>query len=217
MDPRLNLALKLIGVVAVVAVAYGVIAAATAIGDDSASGGQAVAPTATAEPSPTAARPALNPDTPVSNAPPPAATVRPNPPAQPPAPTATPNQSAAAGGGTQLAEPLQTPTPAPGRETVLAPIDAMDILVRESFPPGYTVNIQAGLPSGCAQKAGFDHWIDGDTVHIRVWNSMPSGAVACTQIYGMYEVNVDIGTAFQSGRQYRVEVNEQRRATFTAQ
>ena len=216
MDPRLNLALKLIGVVAVVAVAYGVITAATAIGDDSSSGDQAVAPTATAEPSATPTNATPNPDSPVSNTPAATATARPSAPAQPPAPTATP-PSSAAGGGIQLAEPLRTPTPAAGRQTVLAPIDGMDILVRESFPPGYTVNIQAGLPSGCAQKAGFDHWIDGNTVHIRVWNSMPSGAVACTQIYGMYEVNVDIGTGLQSGRQYTVEVNEQRRQTFTAQ
>ena len=36
------------------------------------------------------------------------------------------------------------------RRQVAAPIDAAEIVVRESSPPQYAVRIGSGLPSGCA-------------------------------------------------------------------
>ena len=95
------------------------------------------------------------------------------------------------------------------RERVLAPIDATDIRVLESFPPQYMLNVIAGLPNGCARADG--HNVDriGETVRVRIYNTMPVGDVACTQIYGTYELNIPLGSDFQSGRDYTVDVNGQ--------
>ena len=37
------------------------------------------------------------------------------------------------------------------RRVELAPIDELELIIRESFPPQYAVRIVSGLPSGCAQ------------------------------------------------------------------
>jgi hypothetical protein len=106
----------------------------------------------------------------------------------------------------------------PERKVVEAPIESIDILVRESFPPGYTAHITSGLPSGCAQfdKAAITGR-DGDTITIRVTNTMPADDhVACTMIYGYHESNVDLGQDFVSGRAYTLKVNDQTH-TFRAQ
>ena len=104
------------------------------------------------------------------------------------------------------------------RRVVDAPIDGIDILVRESFPPGYTAHITSGLPSGCAQfdKAEITGR-DNNTITIRVTNTIPDDDdVACTAIYGYHESNVDLGQDFVSGQTYTVKVNSETE-TFTAQ
>jgi hypothetical protein len=144
-------------------------------------------------------------DTPVSSPPgtavplpPDSPILRPSPdtnPAAPPAPTTPPS----------VADPLP-----PGTERVLAPIDGADILVLESFPAQYLLRVLAGLPGGCAAAAGHDLSRSGDTIRVQVYNSMPTGPVACTMIYGTYELNVPLGSDFQSGREYVIEVNDKR-------
>jgi hypothetical protein len=104
------------------------------------------------------------------------------------------------------------------RTIVDAPIDGIDILVRESFPPQYAVAITSGLPSGCAQ---FNEAVitgrDGNTITISVTNTIPSDPeVACTAIYGTHESTVELGTDFESGETYTVDVNGETKE-FTAQ
>src|SRR3990172_1125281 len=96
----------------------------------------------------------------------------------------------------------------PGRERVLAPIDNADIRVLESFPPQYVLNVTAGLPNGCARADGYQVDRTGDTVRVRIYNTMPVGKVVCTQVYGSYELNIPLGSDFQSGRDYTVDVND---------
>ncbi len=119
------------------------------------------------------------------------------------------------GGAPPLATPV-APTPAGDRIEVLAPIDGLDVAVLESFPPRYVLNLRAGLPSGCARQGRYDLTRLGTTLTVRVWNTMPVGRVACTAIYGTYELRIDLGTDFQRGVQYTVEVNG-RTTSFTAQ
>jgi hypothetical protein len=107
------------------------------------------------------------------------------------------------------------PLPA-GSQRVLAPIDGADVRVLESSPPQYMLHVQAGLPSGCAKPAGYEMSRSGDTIRFSVYNSMPTGNPICTQIYGMYELNVSLGSDFESGKTYTVQVND-RRLTITAQ
>lgn len=103
--------------------------------------------------------------------------------------------------------------PVPGRVTEPAPIDKVDVLIRESAPPQVTVKILAGLPGGCAQRDSHSVRRTGDTFTITVLNSMPTGNPICTMIYGTYELNIDLGREFTPGTTYTVLVND-KTATF---
>jgi hypothetical protein len=105
-------------------------------------------------------------------------------------------------------------TPIPGRQTVPAPIDDVQVVIRDSSPPQVTVNVRAGLPSGCAQRESHSISRTGDTFTVRVLNSMPTGEVACTMIYGTYELSLDLGRDFRAGGTYTVNVND-KMTTFT--
>jgi hypothetical protein len=112
-------------------------------------------------------------------------------------------------GAVAFASSRGAPSPAPGgRQTVSAPIDEVQVVIRESNPPQVTLNIKAGLPSGCAQRESHSVSRNGDTFTVSVLNSMPTGAVACTMIYGTYELNVDLGRDLRPGATYTVHVNE---------
>ena len=104
-------------------------------------------------------------------------------------------------------------SPAPGRQTVPAPIDDIQVVIRESNPPQVSLSIKAGLPSGCAQRESHSIVRNGDTFTVRVLNSMPTGDVACTMIYGTYELSLDLGRDFRAGGTYTVNVND-RTTTF---
>jgi hypothetical protein len=114
----------------------------------------------------------------------------------------------------------RTPASSPdgNRKVVAAPIEAIDILVRESFPPGYTAKITSGLPSGCARfHEAKITGRSGTTITISVTNTIPSDPkTICTAIYGYHEANVDLGQDFVSGQTYTVRVND-KAETFRAQ
>ncbi len=99
--------------------------------------------------------------------------------------------------------------PATGRHAIAAPIDRMDIVIRESSPPQVTLNVAAGLPSGCAQRESHSVTRTGDTFTVSVLNSMPTGNPVCTMIYGTYELNIDLGRDVRPGVTYTVRVNDQ--------
>lgn len=105
-----------------------------------------------------------------------------------------------------------------GRTIVDAPIEAIDILVRESFPPGYTAKITSGLRSGCARfHEAKITGRSGTTITVSVTNTMPSDPkTSCTAIYGYHETNLDLGQDFVSGQTYTVRVND-KTTTFRAQ
>jgi hypothetical protein len=142
---------------------------------------------------------------------------RPEPTREPrPQPTSNPDSAVSDPGRPATQTPAPTPLPV-DRHAVPAPIDGLDILILESFPPQYVLHVEAGLPSGCAEK--LDHGIvgrSGNVIEVSVRNSMPVGNVVCTMIYGMYELNIPLGSDFVSGQTYIVKVND-RQITFTAQ
>ena len=111
-------------------------------------------------------------------------------------------------GAVAFASGLGAPAPAPGRQTVVAPIDDVQVVIRESNPPQVTLIIKAGLPSGCAQRESHSLGRNGDTFTVQVFNSMPTGDVACTMIYGTYQVSLDLGRDFRAGATYTVNVND---------
>jgi hypothetical protein len=103
-----------------------------------------------------------------------------------------------------------TPDPT-GRVVVDAPIDELEVIVRESFPPEYAVRIVSGLPNGCAQfnEAQITSRM-GRTILISVTNAISADQnVACTAIYGQHKSVVELGKGneFRTGTEYSVRVN----------
>jgi len=111
-------------------------------------------------------------------------------------------------GAVALASPRGGSGVAPGRHTVAAPIDRLDVLIRESAPPQVTLKVRAGLPGGCADRDSHSLSRAGDTFTVTVLNSMPDGNPICTMIYGTYELDIDLGREFRPGATYTVHVND---------
>jgi hypothetical protein len=97
---------------------------------------------------------------------------------------------------------------------VPAPIDGAEVQVRDTTPR-YVLVVKAGLPSGCAKPDTFTVSQTGNVVKVAVSNTLPTGNPVCTAIYGTYELDIDVGTNFAAGQEYRVDVNG-RVVTFTA-
>ena len=102
------------------------------------------------------------------------------------------------------------PPATPGRIIVDAPIDDLELVIRESDPPQYAIRIVSGLPSGCAEFERAAITTRSETqITIRVTNTMPDDPnVACTAIYGTKESVVELGSEFTSGQAYTVRVND---------
>lgn len=131
---------------------------------------------------------------------------------RPPASTANPDRPVSNRDTPSPAAPTRTPAPsggstAPGLMRVLAPIEAASVAILESVPPQYRLQVKAGLPSGCAKADGHEVTRSGNDVRVAVYNTLPSGNVICTQIYGIYDLSIDLGTGFVAGQEYRVNVN----------
>ena len=122
------------------------------------------------------------------------------------------------------AQPTQDPTegdPPPtdlGFEVVeaLAPIESVEILVLESYPEQYVVQIISGIPGGCATFDRADVDRSGTDIRITVYNMVPAPdqMIACTAIYGIHDENVSLGSDFERGTVYSVYVNDQPAVTF---
>ncbi|HKW78881.1 MAG TPA: hypothetical protein VJQ09_07250 [Candidatus Limnocylindria bacterium] len=107
------------------------------------------------------------------------------------------------------------PATPPGLRQVPAPIDRLDVVVRDSQPPQVTLKVTAGLPSGCAKRDSYSVKRSGDAITVSVLNTMPTGDPICTMIYGTYDLTIDLGTEFRAGTTYTVRVNE-KTTTFRA-
>ena len=93
----------------------------------------------------------------------------------------------------------------------LAPIESVEINVAESDPPQYFLVVVSGLPNGCVQFD--DYYIERldeiNSINVQVINSVPTDPdLVCTQIYGMVETNVPLGSDFEPGNKYTVTVND---------
>jgi len=103
----------------------------------------------------------------------------------------------------------ETPDQSGEPETVekLAPIDRVEILVAESFPPQYFVLVESGLPNGCVEFDRYEVTRDGDMIRIAIINRELVG-MACTDVYGTVEHNIPLGSDFDPDTMYTVLVND---------
>jgi hypothetical protein len=107
----------------------------------------------------------------------------------------------------------------PDKPTALksAPIESAELVIRESNPPQYLVRVTYGLRNGCIQPAGYEVQRFNRAIAVKVNVEEPTDLNAvCTQEYRTGTHEVDLGTDFQSGETYRVEVNT-KPITFKAQ
>ena len=100
-------------------------------------------------------------------------------------------------------------THAPSLVQALAPIESVEVLILESFPVQYRVLVVSGLPNACYSFAGYRLERSDDTIHIGMLNWKPADpGVACADVYGIVETTISLGSDFESGKTYTVEVNE---------
>ena len=96
----------------------------------------------------------------------------------------------------------------PGMVLAPAPIDNLELLVLESFPLQYQLQVQAGLPSGCVRYGGYFLMREGTNIKIDMVNWKPSDPeLACTAVYGTVETVISLGSDFDSDTTYTVDVN----------
>ncbi len=116
------------------------------------------------------------------------------------------------------------PQPLPGNGDVVfvpAPVVSVGVVViAESFPPQYFLQVTSAQPNGCDRDAGWEVDVEGTDIVVTVFNSQPADltVVLCAAIYGETVNNVRLGSAeFESGVEYTVIVNGKVSDTFTAQ
>ena len=111
-------------------------------------------------------------------------------------------------------DPVSSPT---DQARALAPIEQVDIIIAESFPPQYFAAIVSLQPNACATFDAVETTREGNSVRVLVWNLVPEDPdVFCAQVIGTTEHNVVLGTDFELGESYEVQVNDVTR-TFKAQ
>lgn len=109
--------------------------------------------------------------------------------------------------------PSSFQTAACSTRTEAAPIDGLDV---QRVSGNYRAFIEAGLPNACHSPGGYNVHRVGVTVFISVWNDV-TPAAACAQVYGTYDLNINLGSDFTSGVRYYVVVNNQVSESFVAQ
>ena len=97
----------------------------------------------------------------------------------------------------------------PGLVQVPAPIESVEVLIMESFPPQYMLVVVSGLPNGCYSFGGYRVEREADTIQIEMLNWKPADPHAiCTDVYRTVETNIPLGIDFESGQEYSAVVND---------
>ena len=101
----------------------------------------------------------------------------------------------------------------PGMVQAPAPIDNLELMILESFPLQYQLQIKSGLPNGCVRYGGYFMMREGATIRIEMVNWKPSDPdVICTEQYGTVETVISLGSDFDFDTTYTVDVNGTRLA-----
>ena len=104
--------------------------------------------------------------------------------------------------------------------TVRSPIESVELLIMESYPPQYALYVISALPKGsaCSWFNGYDvaspypGMIEAEITHHEA-----TGLRICTADYPIVETSAPLDFDFESGREYEVVVNGEWTETFEAQ
>ena len=100
-----------------------------------------------------------------------------------------------------------------------APIESVgDVVVGESDPEQYFLSVVSAQPNGCHEFDGYTIERSGNRVIVTVNNSVPANpaVVLCTMEFRTTETNINLGSDFQSGQAYVIELNGEAVGGFTA-
>ena len=97
----------------------------------------------------------------------------------------------------------------PSLVQVLAPIESVEVLVMESFPPQYSLTVVSGLPNACVSYGGYYLNREGDALRVEMvnWKSADP-EIACAQVYSTVVTTIPLGPGFESGETYTVEKDQ---------
>ncbi len=104
----------------------------------------------------------------------------------------------------------QQPTDDPTMVEVDAPIQDANVIIAESFPPQYFLEVTSGLPNGCIRFGDYSVAREGRTIKVAVTNLEPDdlGLRACTMVYGIVTTNIALGSDFEPDATYTVHVSD---------
>jgi hypothetical protein len=84
-------------------------------------------------------------------------------------------------------------------------IDSHDILILESFPPQFRLQVTGSLPTPCHElRAVVDEPDEQNQIHVEMY-SLVDPAITCAQVLEPFEASISLGS-FESGS-YTVFVN----------
>ena len=90
-----------------------------------------------------------------------------------------------------------------------APVERVEILVLESFPPQYTLMVFSGLPNSCVSFGGYRKAQQDQHIEIELVNMKPADSqIACGHVYQTVETTIALGSDFEPGATYTVTVND---------
>ena len=95
----------------------------------------------------------------------------------------------------------------PGMASVPAPVESIDVVIAESWPPQYFLHIVSGLPNGCARFDRYDVIREGNTIRVEIFNLEPTDGRMCTEEYRIVEHSIPLGSDFVSGQTYTIQAN----------
>ena len=100
-----------------------------------------------------------------------------------------------------------------------SPIESAEVVVLESAPTQYQLQVVSGMPSGsCTQFNGYEiRRREGNSVEVAVTHHQVADPQAiCTADYPVVETDVPLGSDFESGQEYTVVVNSDTSRSFVA-
>ncbi len=110
--------------------------------------------------------------------------------------------------------PTSTPVPAgtgagDDMKPVTAPIDGVEVVIAESYPPQHFLTVTSGLRNGCVQFDSYEVSRLDRTIEITVTNLEPADRDRpCTDVYGTVETRIALGSEFEPGQTYTVNIND---------